>query len=109
MSGEFAGTLRERVVIEAMADVRDAAGMREVGWTVVCRCRASIAPDGVGPQNEAQALSAMARYRVTIRKRPGLGLDQRISWGGRKLMVRQIVEDPRSKDRIVLRCEEVRG
>jgi head-tail adaptor len=51
----------------------------------------------------------MPKYRVTIRQRDGIALDQRVRWNGRSLMVRQLLDDPRTKDRIVMRCEEVRG
>jgi head-tail adaptor len=106
---EFAGTLRERVIIEAPVSVRNAMGLQEPGWELVCRCLASVALDSVGPEAEAQALSAMPRYRVTIRWREGIALGLRVNWNGRVLMVRQLLDDPRSKDRIAMRCEEVRG
>jgi len=106
---EFAGTLRERILIEQPIPVRNAMGMQEPGWEEVCRCLASVVPDSVGPQSEGQALSAMPKFRVTIRARDGIALDQRISWNGRKLMVRQLLDDPRARDRIVMRCEEVRA
>jgi head-tail adaptor len=51
----------------------------------------------------------MPKFRVTIRWREGIAIDQRISWNGRKLMVRQLLDDPRTKDRITMRCEEVRA
>jgi len=105
---EFAGTLRERIVIENPVSSRNALGLQEPGWEEVCRCLAAVAPDGIGAQSEAQALSAMPLYRVTIRQREGVAIGQRISWKGRRLMVRQLLEDPRLKDRIVMRCEEVR-
>ena len=109
MTAEFAGTLRERVTIERPVALRNAMGLQEPGWEEVCRCRASVVLESVGPESEAQALSAMPRYRVTIRAREGIALDQRVSWNGRKLMVRQMLEDPRAKDRIVMRCEELRS
>ena len=105
---EFAGTLRERIVIEQPISVRNVMGLQEPGWEQVCRCLASVVLESVGPESEAQALSAMPRYRVTIRWREGIALDQRVSWNGRSLMVRQLLDDPRAKDRIVMRCEEVR-
>ena len=105
---EFAGTLRERIVIERATSVRNPMGLQEPGWEPVCRCLASVTLESVGPEAEAQALSAMPRYRVTIRWREGIAIDQRISWGGRRLMVRQLLEDPKARDRIVMRCEEVR-
>jgi head-tail adaptor len=106
---EFAGTLRERIVIERPINVRNAMGLQEPGWEEVCRCLASVALDGVGQESEGQALSAMPRFRVTVRRRDGIAIDQRISWKGGTLMVRQMIDDPRARDRISMRCEEVRG
>jgi head-tail adaptor len=106
---EFAGTLRERVIIEQPISVRNEMGLQEPGWEEVCRCLASVVLDSVGQESEGQALSAMPRFRVTIRWREGVALDQRVTWNGRKLMVRQLSEDPRAKDRISMRCEEVRA
>jgi SPP1 family predicted phage head-tail adaptor len=106
---EFAGTLRERIVIEQPVSVRNAMGLQEPGWEQVCRCLASVVLDSVGAEAEAQALSAMPRFKVTIRWREGIALDQRVTWSGRTLMVRQLLDDPRNRDRIVMRCEEVRA
>jgi head-tail adaptor len=105
---EFAGTLRERIVIENPVSLRNAMGLQEPGWEEVCRCLAAIALDGLGAQSEGQALSAMPFYRVSIRQREGVAIGQRISWKGRRLMVRQLLDDPRLKDRMIMRCEEVR-
>lgn len=106
---EFAGTLRERLIIEQPVSLRNDMGLQEPGWEEVCRCLGSVALETVGAESEAQALSAMPRYRVIIRQRDGIGLNQRVRWNGRSLIVRQLLVDPRSKDRIVMRCEEVRG
>lgn len=107
---EFAGTLRERVTIERPISVRNAMGLQEPGWETACNCLASVTLDSsVGPESEAQALSAMPRYRVTIRARDGIELGNRLSWRGRSLMVRQLLDDPLHRDRIAMRCEEVRS
>jgi len=106
---EFAGTLRERVIIERPVSLRNAMGLQEPGWEEVCRCLAAVTLESVGAEAEAQALSSMPKYRVTIRQRDGIALDQRIRWSGRSLMIRQLLDDPRTKDRIAMRCEEVRG
>ena len=106
---EFAGTLRERVIIERPVSSRNAMGLQEPGWEQVCRCLASVALESVGPESEGQALNAPARYRVTIRRRDGIALDQRVRWNGRALMVRQLLDDPRARDRITMRCDEVRA
>lgn len=106
---EFAGSLRERIVIERPVTTRTSTGLQESGWEAVARCFAAIRLEGVGPQSEGQALSAMAKLRVTIRRRSGVTIDQRISWGERRLMIRQLLDDPQFADRLVLRCEEVRS
>lgn len=109
MNSEFAGTLKERILIERPSNARTAMGLQTAGWETVARCLAGIEPEGVGPEAEGQALSAMPRFRVSIRTRDGIAIDQRITWGKRMLMVRQLVDDPRRRERIVMRCEEVRA
>ncbi|HXG81551.1 MAG TPA: head-tail adaptor protein [Sphingomicrobium sp.] len=108
MSNEFAGTLNERIIIERPADLRTASGLQTAGWEPVARCLAAIVAEGVGPEAEAQALSAMPRYRVTIRWREGISVGQRLLWGDRAMLVKQRIDDPRLRDRIMLRCEEMR-
>ena len=105
---EFAGTLKERITIERPTTVRTATGLQESGWELVATCHAAIELEGVGPEAEAQALSAMPRLRVTIRRRTGIAIDQRIRWGKRTLTIRQLLDDPRLPDRLVMRCEETR-
>ena len=106
---EFAGSLRERIIIERPSEERTAMGLLTTGWEEVARCLAAITPDGAGPEREAMTLSAMSRFRVAIRLREGIAIDQRILWGQRVLMIRQFSDDPRGRDRIVMRCEEIRA
>jgi head-tail adaptor len=109
MSGPFAGTLRERITIEQLSQERNAMGLSEGVWTVLASCRAAIVLEGAGSESEGMALSVMPRFRVTVRARPELAVDQRVQWDGRTLMVRQVNADPKLKDRVTLRCEEVRS
>ena len=109
MSGEFAGMLSERILIEQLSAERDPGGLQQPIWETVCTCSASIRLDGVGVKTTGQALSAMSQYRVTIRRREGIALDQRITWGTCKMMIRQLLDDPTAKDRISMRCEEIRA
>jgi SPP1 family predicted phage head-tail adaptor len=106
---EFAGSLRERVVIEAPTAERNSRGAQLPEWVEVARCLAVVAPEGAGAEAEGQALSAMARFKVTIRVREGISAGQRVRWRGRLLLVRQRVDDPALPDRILLRCEEIRS
>lgn len=109
MSAEFTGLLRERIIIERPVSLRNDMGLQQPGWERVCRCLASVVLDSIAAEAEAQSLSAMPRYKVTIRWREGIALDQRVTWRGRILAVRQLLDDPRRRDRIVMRCEEVRS
>lgn len=106
---EFAGTLRERIVVEQPQLLRNAMGLQQEGWSTLFRCFASIVLESVGSESEGQALSAMPRFRVTMRKRSGVSVGNRIRWAGRQLLVRQVLEDPASRDRMTMRCEEVRA
>lgn len=106
---EFAGTLRERIIIEQPVSLRNDMGLQEPGWEQVCSCLAAITLESIGVESQAQALSAMPKYQVTIRRRDGMNIGLRVRWRGRTFLVRQLVDDPRTKDRIVLRCEETRS
>lgn len=105
---EFAGSLRERIRIERPVELRTGSGLQHAGWEPVATCLAAIAADGAGPEAEAMSLSAMPRFRVTIRWRDGVAVGQRVKWKSREMLVRQRIDDPRQPDRILLRCEEVR-
>ena len=105
---EFAGSLRERIRIERPVELRTESGLQQPGWEAVGTCLAAIVAEGAGPEAEAMALSAMPRFRVTVRQREGVAVGQRVSWDGRKMLVRQRIDDPRLPDRIMLRCEEMR-
>ena len=110
MSGaEFAGTLRERVVIERLVPQRSATGLQVMEWVLVAEAFAAVVPDGAGPEGEAGALSALARYRLTIRHPSGATVGDRARWRDRAMLIRQVLLDPRQGDRMVLRCEEVRS
>ena len=108
MSGEFAGTLNERILIERPSAQRTPEGRQAPGWEPIAACRAAIVSGGFGAGVEAMALSAMPRFRVTIRRRGGLAVGQRIRWRERVMLVTGMVEEPRFPDRILLHCEEVR-
>lgn len=109
MTAEFAGMLSERIVIEQQGRESDALGLQSGDWVRLCACRAGIRLASVGPESEGQALSAMPRLQVTIRRRDGIMVGQRVRWSERVLMVRQLLDDPREKSRVTMFCEEVRA
>jgi head-tail adaptor len=105
---EFAGTLRERIIVERRVAERTASGLQQERWEQVARCLAAVQADGAGPETEAMALSSMPRFRVTIRRRDGVSVGQRLRWRGRSMLVTQQIDDPMAPDRTLLRCEEMR-
>lgn len=105
---EFAGTLKERIVIEGPVTAWTASGLQQPGWEPVARCLAAVVPDGAGSESQAMSLSSMPRFRITIRRRDGIAVGQRILWAGRAMLVKQRIDDPRLPDRIMLKCEEMR-
>lgn len=106
---EFAGSLRERITLEQPMTARSEAGLRESGWQAYADCLAAVTLEGAGPEKEGMALSAMPRFKVVLRTRDGIEVDQRVRWRRRVLMIRQVLLNPRHRDRMTLKCEEVRG
>ncbi len=105
---EFAGSLTERVEFWEHLPMRSAAGASSSEFRFKFSCRAAIVAEGVGAASEAMALSAMARFRVAIRPQPELKFDQQLRWRGKRLLIQQILDDPRHPDRLTIRCEEQR-
>jgi head-tail adaptor len=105
---EFTGTLRERVVLETRLAARDVRGGATRSYSYDGVAWASLMPLVPGDLTRADALSAMPRWQVTMRKREGLGLRTRLTWRGKYLSVRGLVSDPREPAQMVLTCEEVR-
>jgi len=105
---EFAGTLKERIIIERPVALRTEGGLQQPGWEPVARCLAAIVAEGTGAEVEGMTLSAMPRFRVTIRRRDGIAVGHRIVWGERAMLAKQRIDDPKQPDRILLRCEEMR-
>lgn len=109
MSGTLAGRLRERVTIERRATARDALGGANGGWSPLRSGWAGIEPDREGAAVSGEALSAMPRWTVVMRREaPMPELGDRIGWQGRRLRVRAVAWDPRTPDRIAIDTEEER-
>jgi head-tail adaptor len=108
MSGELAGTLRERVVIEHRLQVRDNLGAGKAKYSYGGEAWAALSPLVSGDLTLADALSAMPRWHVTMRKREGIDPQSRLTWRGKYLAVRSMISDPREPAFMVLTCEELR-
>lgn len=108
MSGEFAGALRERVLIEQRQGNRDLLAGATGHYAYAGEAWAALMPLMPADLSQASALSAMPRWQVIMRKREGLGPGTRLTWRRKYLAVRGAISDPREPAQIVLTCEEVR-
>jgi head-tail adaptor len=105
---EFAGSLTQRIEIWERSEGRLASCASSEEMSFVLSCLAAIVAEGTGAENEAMSVSAMPRFRVTVRRQPTITIDQQVRWRCRRLIVRQIIDNPMLADRLVLRCEEQR-
>lgn len=110
MSGECAGTLKERVSIEQRREERDVLAGAKRGYAYAGAAWAEVAPlvQVRAGLSVADALSALPRWQVTMRKREGIGPETRLVWRHRFLAVRFVESDPREPAKMILTCEEMR-
>ena len=105
---ELSGTLRERVTLERRLGNRDALGGAIGSYAYDGAAWAAVSPLFPADLTQADSLSALPRWQVTMRKREGVDLKTRLVWRGRFLGVRAVISDPRDPARMVLTCQEKR-
>ncbi len=108
MSAEFAGGLRERVTIERRESTRDLKAGATGRYLYEGAAWASVVPLVPASLTAADTLSALPRWRVTMRKREGITQSTRLVWRGRFLGVRGVECDPRTPGFMILTTDEVR-
>jgi head-tail adaptor len=96
----FAGTLRERVVLQRRTATQDALGGQEDDWTVIDVVWASVRPAGHGPFHAGDAASAMPVLRVTLRP-CDVRVGDRIERIHGFITAREVIVDPALPDRVV--------
>lgn len=105
---EFSGALRERVGVERTADVRDALAGFKGKYRYDGAVWAAVTPLMPADQNVGDAISALPRWQVRVRKREDYDQRMRLTWRGRTLYIRSIISDPRKPAELLLTCEEKR-
>ncbi len=108
MSAELAGSLRERVILETRIGTRDTVAGATGKYAYMGQAWASISPIIPAAVSQADALSAMPRWQVIIRKREGIDPRVRLTWRSKYLVVRGVISDPREPAYMILTCEEKR-
>jgi head-tail adaptor len=105
---ELTGHLRERVGVERRNDARDALAGSLGKYRYDGAIWAAITPLIPADFSVGDALSALPRWQVRIRKRADIDQRTRFSWRGRYLHIRTVICDPRRPAELLLTCEEAR-
>ncbi len=82
-----AGKLRQRLLLEAPADVPDGAGGRTRSWSLVAALWGEVRPVRMTELVEADARRAEATHRITIRHRDDVRADMRFTQGPRSFRI----------------------
>lgn len=78
-----AGSLRQRIILEARGSEQDAFGQTTITWSPVVEVWASIEPLGGRQLESARATQNEVTHRVCMRHMPGITTAMRISFGDR--------------------------
>lgn len=107
MTGELAGALRERVILEKRLGGRDMLGGGNGRYAHLGEAWAAISPLAPGDFTAGESIRASQRWRVILRARSGIDADVRLIWRGWTLAVRGVICDPRDAAQMILTCEEM--
>lgn len=105
---EFSGALRERISIEQRSEARDMLAGTQGKWRYDGAAWASLIPLQSAEYVSGDTISALPRWRVTMRKREGVSVASRLVWRGRYLRVQSVASDPREPAQMILTAEEAR-
>ncbi|QQP93561.1 phage head closure protein (plasmid) [Skermanella sp. TT6] len=98
------GNLSERVLLQAEVHTPDGGGGYTVAWTTVTPLWAEvIAQTGkAGEVVHAEQTQPRDRYRITIRNRRGITVDNRLVWRGLVMNITDAADPgPRSAFRVI--------
>ena len=103
----LASRLRERITIEQPARAPDTYGGGDISWSALATVYASVTPLlGVARETTvADQITAIAGYRVTIRKRTDVLPTMRIQWRARMLQIHSLHETEQTLE--ILAYEDV--
>ena len=87
-----AGAMKERVLIQAPAETRNALGETTLDWEDAGEVWASV--DGLSSREVLQAMQAnvIASHKIRIRFFPTITPHHRVVWRGKNLEVASVVE-----------------
>lgn len=104
---EFTGSLRERVEVHRWQPARSDSGGNAGYWVAGETVAAAIVPtDSNASPVIGERLASRPRFRLTLRRRPGITLATRFRWRGRLLSILRLEADPRTPDRLTCLVED---
>lgn len=105
-----AGKLSDRVTLQAESRTPNGQGGFDTGWTDVATIWAEVFPLSGDEAIIAQIERAVARFRVTIRKRADVTAKNRLMWKGQVLAIKAVLPHPSAlDDALLLTCEAGAG
>lgn len=85
------GKLRNQITIEREQSVPDGAGGSTITWSTVASPRAFIKPMSGGERLQAMRLESTVTHRIFIRYRSDLLTSDRVSYKGRIMQIRALI------------------
>lgn len=101
-----AGTLRERVVIQASVPATDSEWGRVEQWQDVAETWANVKPAGGGESVKDQGVQSSLGYKVRIRFRSGVTSANRLVWRGRVLDIVSAVDPDARRRELLITAKE---
>lgn len=99
MSEDLASKLREQIRVERPLTSMDGQGGRYVSWQEVATIFAQVVPLQNVTQETLFADQPRSRetYRMTVRYRADIGVDMRVIWRGKTLLLSAVYEDHQAR------------
>lgn len=104
------GSLSERVTIEQEARTSNGQGGYTTGWSPLATVWAEVIPLSGDEAITAQVERAVARYRVSIRRRDDVTAKHRLIWRGQTLAIKSALPHPKDlRGGLLMICESGTG
>lgn len=101
------GRLRHRVVVQQKAETKDSIGGTVEAWSTLATLKAKVEPKRGREFMVGDRVTARVFYMVTLRYRSDITTKMRITWEGRTLEIRSVLDKATDKNWLALECEEL--
>ena len=104
-----AGTLRQRVIIQAPTMTTNERGAQTPGWADVATVWADVRTPTGRERSGDQMTVAVLSHLVTMRYRADLTAAHRLKWGERVLALLSTPDPDNRRRLLVCQCQEIQG